>query len=80
MVQIKKADFAADRLKNILIKDKVKAQQGFIDVLKGDLFRLLNDYFELSSDIYVDLELSDRGDFGVYVSVKANRIKPFVTT
>ena len=29
------ADFAADRLKNILIKDKVKAQQGFIDVKGG---------------------------------------------
>ena len=75
-----KASIATERLKDILIKDKVKATHGFLEVLKSDLRHLLGDYFELDSDVYLELELTDKGDFYVIINTRANRIKTFMST
>ena len=75
-----KASIATERLKDILIKDKVKATPGFLDVFKSDLRHLLGDYFELDSDVYLELELTDKGDFYVIINTRANRIKTFMST
>ena len=65
-----KASIATERLKDILIKDKVKATPGFLEVLKSDLRHLLADYFALASAVY----------FYVIINTRANRIKTFMST
>lgn len=68
---------AAARLQSLLTKDKVQAPEGFTDVLKSDLLRLLNDYFELSSGVSVEIKLTENSDFDIRVNALAKRIKSF---
>ncbi|HKL93885.1 MAG TPA: cell division topological specificity factor MinE [Clostridia bacterium] len=68
---------ATTRLQALLVKDKVQAPEGFTDILKSDLMRLLNDYFELSGGVCVDIKLTEASDFDIHISAKAHRIKTF---
>jgi len=68
---------ATARLQSMLVRDKVQAPDGFSDVLRADLLRLLNDYFELSDSVSVDIKLTEVSDFDVCITTKAHRIKSF---
>jgi len=70
---------ASERLKAILVKDKIKAEEGFLQTLKSDLTRLLGDFFELTDGIDLKVELTDGGEFTVSVDAKARRIKKFMS-
>lgn len=70
---------ASERLKGILVKDKIKAEEGFIQVLKSDLTRLFGDFFELTDLLDLKVELTDRGEFTIKVEARARRIKKFMS-
>mgnify|MGYP001303758219 CR=1 FL=1 len=68
---------AASRLENMLLRDKVKAPEGFSEILKSDLTKLLGDYFELSEGVSVNITLTQNSGFDIKISTSASRIKSF---
>ena len=63
------------RLNSIIKKDKTKNPQYFIDVIKSDLYYLLNNYFEVDfEDIEVGISLNEE-KYHIKVSSLAERLK-----
>lgn len=70
----------AKRMREMLTHDKVGVKDGFYSLLKGDINRLLGDYFDLIGEAKVDIEQGEGGNYVVSISVDAGRIKQFDTT
>ncbi len=70
----------ADRMKNMLVRDKMGVGDGFIEVFKTDLKRLICDYFDLDGDIDVKVELKDNGKYQVDLSYTATNTRGFCST
>lgn len=76
---MKPAREMAERMKNMLVRDKMGVGEGFSSALKGDIERLLQDYFELkSSDVRV--ELDDNGFYKIKIEGNATAVKTFSST
>lgn len=67
---------ACDRLRGMLIKDKLDMSDGFLSALNNDLVRILSQYFRLKNDnckIIVDID-SDN-NYVVKINTSADFIK-----
>lgn len=54
-------DVAKERLKLILIHDRTNIPPQFIDMIKGDLIKVISDYVEIDEDgIEISLSTGDR--------------------
>lgn len=55
-------DVAKERLKLILIHDRTNIPPQFIDMIKGDLIKVISDYVEIDeSGIEITLDAGERG-------------------
>ena len=68
-----------DRLKKMLVYDKMGVGDGFMGVFKTELSRFFKDYFVLDSEVDVKVELDDYGFYRVNISFTAEDTKKFST-
>ncbi len=69
----------AERMKNMLVRDKMGVGEGFTAALKGDVEKLLDDYFTVErADATV--ELNDDGKYEIRIVAIATAIKSFSST
>ncbi len=69
-----------ERMKTILVRDKLGVGDGFMSVFKTELSRLASDYFDFDREIDVAVELVDNGKYQVKISFTANNTKSFCST
>lgn len=70
----------ANRMREILTKDKMGIKEGFFDILSKDMNNLLRNYFDLEKDAKITIEQSERGVYKIAVEGIASKIKQFDTT
>ena len=70
----------AERMREMLTRDKVCVKEGFLTALNNDLNRILCDYFELQSPAEINISLKESGEYEVNINACASRIKQFETT
>ena len=64
------------RLQSVLMYDKIQAPSNFCELVKRDVYKALNDYFDMSEKgMDFSLELSRDGKYMITVSAKATRLK-----
>ena len=69
------AKHEAQRLEQILIKDKLKNPTRFCDILKKETENFLNNFFESVSDsLCVSVSIDENGFYCYLISGKASRI------
>lgn len=67
---------AAERLRRVLLSDKIKSYEGFLRVLKGDVYALLQCYMSLDpQDVDVHLSTDEEGAYRFVIEARANHIK-----
>ena len=73
----KTAKIAAERLKNVILADKVAHPERLNDLLKSDITSLLDEYFELyPQSVKVRLQPSEYG-LDILIDATAVRVKDF---
>jgi hypothetical protein len=70
----------AERMKTMLVRDKMGVSDGFLQVFKGELTRLVGDYFKIDRPIDVKIDLLDNGKYEVEMDFSASATKGFSTT
>lgn len=70
----------ANRMREILTKDKMGIKEGFFDILSKDMNNLLRNYFDLEKDAKITIEQSEQGVYKITVEGIASKIKQFDTT
>lgn len=69
------AKHESERLKQILIKDKIKDPERFSMILKKETENFLNNYFESVPDsLKVEVGIDDDGCYSFFISGKASRV------
>lgn len=67
-----------NRLHNLLHQDKQRNPQYIKEVIKSDLFFLLNNYFEIEhDDIAIDIKLSTDNIYKIEIKAESDRAKLF---
>ncbi len=66
---------AIQRLRSVLLQDKIQSYEGFLRVLRGDLYAVLNCYMHIVGDVDVRLEPQEEDSFLLHVEVKADHIQ-----
>ena len=67
---------AAGRLKNLLLLDKIKAPSSLEDVLRSDIYGILENYFvTLPKSIDVRLSIDEDNLYDIKIFLKAEKIK-----
>ena len=69
-------DTQLSRLKKIINTDTFGTLNENIDILKSDINKLLNSYFELEKDAQLSVQPNENGDLIVSVTARAKRVKP----
>lgn len=65
-----------NRLDNVIKKDKKLNPQYMKDVIKSDVFYLLNNYFELQySDINISIDITDSNMYSININAMGDRMK-----
>lgn len=64
-----------NRLKNIILSDKMLNKDDMTTSLKSELKFVLSNYFELSGSILVSLSIDENNLFDIKIFSKAKRIK-----
>ncbi len=65
-----------NRLDNVIKKDKQLNPQYMKDVVKSDIFYLLNNYFEvLYDDIDISINLTDNNMYSININAVGDRMK-----
>ena len=64
------------RIQNIIENDRLNMGKGFNQLLTADITKLLNDYFDFSSQVEVEITKT-KGGYKVGFSLIASRIKTF---
>lgn len=70
----------AKRMQTMLVRDKLGVGEGFLEVFKKELSRLVKDYFVLDKEPSVKVELLDNGKYDVEIILTASATKGFATT
>ncbi len=70
----------ADRMKKMLMRDKIGIDDGFMSALNNDIKRVLDDYFCVDNDVKIQVETTDNGNYSIAINTTANKIKNFNTT
>ena len=67
-----------NRLDNVIKKDKQINPQYMKDVIKSDIFYLLNNYFEVEyDDIDISIDLNENNKYSIKISSIGDRMKTF---
>lgn len=77
---VRPARMMTDRLRAMLVRDKMGVKDGFLSALSGDVKRVLGDYFDLSADPAVAVTCNDDGEYEVTVLARASSVRGFRTT
>ena len=74
---MKKQKFSADydRLKKIVLADNVNLSSTTTELMKSDLYNVLNCYFELSSDIKIAVLVNKDGTYGLEINTTATKTR-----
>ncbi len=64
------------RIQNIIENDRLNMGKGFNQLLTADVTKLLNDYFDFSGQVEVEITKT-KGGYKVNFSLIASRIKTF---
>ncbi len=74
---MKKQKFSADydRLKKIVLADNVNLSSATTELMKSDLYNVLNCYFELSSDIKIAVLVNKDGTYGLEINTTATKTR-----
>ncbi len=69
------AKITEDRLKNVLLRDRIDAPENIIAVLKSDIYEALSNFFEINpASVNVKIETETTGIYSLSVSAKAFRV------
>lgn len=72
---MKESQIAVERLKKVILRDKIECYEGVVRVLKGDLVNLLSCYFGLNGDeVQVNLEVNENGRYCLSCFLEADSI------
>ena len=64
------------RLDNVIKKDKKINPSYMKDVIKSDIFYLLNNYFEVEySDVDINIDLNDNNVYSINIKALGDRMK-----
>lgn len=77
---MKPSKMTYERMKNMLVRDKLGVSDGFMQVYKTELSRLTADYFNLDGNLDMKIELLDGGEYKVQIEFVANETKGFSVT
>ena len=69
----------ADRMREMLTRDKVGFTDGFAVAMKGDITHALQDYFDIDGEVRISVKQENDGRYSVSVNASATRIKQFAT-
>ena len=74
---MKKQKFSADydRLKKIVLADNVNLSSATTELMKSDLYNVLNCYLELSSDIKIAVLVNKDGTYGLEINTTATKTR-----
>ena len=74
---MKKQKFSADydRLKKIVLADNVNLSSATTELMKSDLYNVLNCYFELSSDIKIAVLVNKDGTYGLEINTTVTKTR-----
>lgn len=65
-----------NRLNNVIRQDKKVNPQYIKEVIKSDIFYLLNNYFEVEyEDVDIDINVDNNNLYKILISAKGDRIK-----
>ncbi len=64
------------RLKNVLSDDRLNVSKEFYQLITGDIYKILRDYFDLKNLPTMEVLKSD-GGYKVVIECDAIRLKPF---
>ncbi len=64
----------ANRLKKVLLQDKIYAYEGLSKALEGDVRMLLSYYMNLVGDVSINIDILDSGEYQININAKANNI------
>lgn len=65
-----------NRLNNVIRQDKKVNPQYIKEVIKSDIFYLLNNYFEVEyEDVDIDINVDNSNLYKILISAKGDRIK-----
>ena len=77
---MKPSKMTYERMKNMLVRDKLGVSNGFMQVYKTELSRLTADYFNLDGNLDMKIELLDGGEYKVQIEFVATETKGFSVT
>ncbi len=65
-----------NRLENVIKKDKQVSPQYMKDVIKSDIYYLLNNYFEVQfGDININIDLTENNMYSININALGDRMK-----
>lgn len=73
-------DKMSARIRDMLTKDKLAFDEGFMTAFRADIKHLIGDYFDLDGDLQISVEQRPDGKYVVSVMSVASKIKTFGTT
>ena len=62
------------RLKKVVMEDKVSAIENMLRVLKSDQYKLLTNYMYLNADLKVYIDITENGDYILTVKAVTDRL------
>lgn len=72
---MRNSKLAQDRLKNVLLKDRMDAPENLIAVLKSDIYEALSNFFEVNpASVNVNINTDTVGVYNLSVTAKAFRV------
>ena len=74
---MKPSKMTYERMKNMLVRDKLGVSDGFMQVYKTELSRLTADYFNLDGNLDMKIELLDDGEYKVQIEFVDTETKGF---
>lgn len=65
-----------ERLKNIVVGDREGLSQNAINMIRIDILKVLDNYFDLDTDsFFINCNLDENGKYILNISTLANKIK-----
>lgn len=72
----KLADVLKDRLKNIVVGDREELSQNALNMIKIDLAKTLDSYFDIDANsFFINCNLDEEGKYILNISAEASKIK-----
>jgi septum formation topological specificity factor MinE len=63
------------RLKRVLLSDKLNMPNGLIALLKKDLLKVFDSYFDIKEDLLVEIDGNADGEYDILIRGRSERIK-----